>query len=116
MNSKAVYIYKKPGRKDFTGVALFVEQRNEGSLIYHDTCHGHELIGRMKEETDDGCIFEANEEDNVYPGEWQFKLLTIEAFRRKYYEIVVDGDIIAQTLHTTEDLWEWYRTKYEIYP
>ncbi len=41
-------------------------------------------------------------------GEWEFKALTIEDVRRGVVWIE-NGDIIAKTIQTTDDLQEWYR-------
>jgi hypothetical protein len=48
------------------------------------------------------------------PGEWQFKVLTIEEFKHKYYKLVESGQALAAKLNTTEDLHQWYRKEFKI--
>ncbi|NLN42108.1 MAG: hypothetical protein GX160_09040, partial [Clostridiales bacterium] len=63
----------------------------------------------IKEETEKGFTFIS---EGYMPGEWQFKVLTIEEFKRKYYELVEGGQALAAKLNTTEDLHQWYRREF----
>lgn len=111
MDRRAVYVYKWTGEDEFIGLALNVHIYN-GKLRFYDTNRPHEIEGKVTSEDEKGFIFMSS---GYMPGEWQFKLLTIEDFRRKYYKLVVDGDILAAKIKTTEDLYEWYRKQFKIF-
>ena len=108
MNRRTVYTKKWPGRKRPSSIAMNCHVR-DGLLCYYDTIRVHGIEGEVIEDGDDGFKFRS---DGFEPGIWEFKVLTIEDFRREIYKIVGNGDIIAQTVHTTDDLQQWYRTKF----
>ncbi|MEG6566866.1 hypothetical protein V6B95_07780 [Thermoanaerobacterium saccharolyticum] len=110
MDRQAVYIYKLPYEKSFTGIALDVHM-HKGNLRYFDTNRGHEIPGKITEETEKGFIFIS---EGSMPGEWQFKVLTIEEFKSKYYKLVEGGQTLVAKLKTTEDLHQWYRREFII--
>lgn len=114
MNRRKVYVYKKTRDKDFNGLALdcHMHQRkgeSQKELWFDATGHPHMIEGEVIKETKDGFIFRS---DGYEPGEWTFKELTIEDFRRKYYRLVCEGETMAYVLKTTEDLYSWYRQEF----
>lgn len=111
MDRRKVYVYKWTGEKDFGSLALdcHMHQRKgevEKELWFEDPGRPHMIAGEVVKETESGFIFRS---DGFRPGEWEFKELTIEDFRRKYYKLVGEGETIAAKIQTTEDLHEWYR-------
>ncbi len=110
MDRQAVYIYMLPDEESFTGIALDVHM-HKGNLRYFDTNRGHEIPGKITGETEKGFAFIS---EGYMPGEWQFKVLTIEEFKRKYYKLVEGGQTLAAKLKTTEDLHQWYRREFII--
>lgn len=109
MNPKAVYIWKWPGEKEYDGLALGTHMRN-GHLGFHDTDRGHGFPGKVIRDTEDGFTFQCT--GDFEPGNWEFRLLTIEMFKREYWKLVQDGEVLAVTIKTTEDLHEWYRNEF----
>jgi len=107
IDKRVVYIFKLPEEEDFTGIALDVHTHN-GNLRFFDTNRGHEIPGKVTNEDEKGFIFTST------AGEWHFKVLTIEEFKRKYYKLVIDGEIMAAKIKTTEDLHQWYRMEFKI--
>ena len=110
INQRAVYVFKPAGAKDFTGIALDVHIHKE-NLRFFDTNRGHELPGKVTMETENGFTFTST---GTTAGEWQFKVLTIEEFKRKHYKLAEDGQTIAAKLKTTDDLHQWYRREFKI--
>lgn len=110
IDQRAVYVFKPPGEKDFTGIALDVHIHKE-ALRFFDTNRGHELPGKVTQETDNGFIFTST---GIIQGEWQFKVLGIGEFKRKYFKLVEGGQVLATKLQTTEDLHQWYRREFKI--
>lgn len=110
IDQRAVYVFKPPGEKDFTGIALDVHIHKE-TLRFFDTNRGHELSGKVTQETDNGFIFTST---GIIQGEWQFKVLGIGEFKRKYFKLVEGGQTLAAKLQTTEDLHQWYRREFKI--
>ena len=110
INQRAVYVFRLAGEKDFTGMALDVHIHN-GSLRFFDTNRGHEIPGKVTNEDEKGFIFTST---GTMPGEWRFKVLTIEEFKRKRYKMVEGGEAIAAKIKTTDDLHQWYRREFKI--
>ena len=46
--------------------------------------------------------------------DWTFREVTIQEFRNSLWQYVGNGYGIAKAIHTTEDLWEWYRKTFPI--
>lgn len=113
MDNKAVYVFKAPAEYGIEGLALDVHLHTDEdglvSLRFDDTVRGHEQYGTVKEETSDGFTFECTE---GLEGTWEFKCLSLAMFRQKYFKYATNGDIIAKTMHSTADLWEWYRRNF----
>lgn len=114
ISQKKVYVYKWAGEKEFNGVALDCQMHkdrlsSENQLWFDATGHPHMIKGEIIRETADGFTFRS---DGFKPGEWEFKELTIEDFRRKYYKLVGAGEAIAAKINTTEDLHEWFRKQF----
>lgn len=110
INRRAVYVFRLPDEKEFTGVALDVHMHN-GNLRFFDTNRGHKIEGKVTAETEDGFTFTST---GAMPGEWRFKVLTIEEFKRKHYKLVEGGEALATKIKTTDDLHEWYRREFKI--
>lgn len=114
INQRKVYLYKWAGEKEFIGIALdcHMHQRTGEDwkeLWFDATGRGHMIKGEIARETQDGFVFRS---DGFKPGEWIFKELTIEDFRRKYCKLVGAGEAIAAKINTTEDLHEWFRKQF----
>ena len=108
---RKAYYYRWPDEhRKMTGIALDVHVHTDPKwgpeLRFDETGHPHMIEGEIVRETEDGFIFRS---DGAFRGEWEFRELTIEDFRRFAYRYVEGGDIIAAKIHTTEDLHEWYR-------
>lgn len=110
INQRAVYIFKPAGGKDFTGIAMDMHM-HKGGLRFFDTNRGHEIPGKITEETEKGFSFTST---GYAPGEWIFKMLTIQEFKRKYFKLVEGGQVMAAKLKTTDDLHQWYRREFKI--
>lgn len=110
MNQRAVYVFKMAGERYFTGIALDVHI-HKGNLRFFDTNRGHEIPGEVTDEAERGFTFRS---EGYAPGKWQFKILTIEEFKRKYYKLVEGGQTLAAKLKTTDDLHQWYRREFKI--
>lgn len=108
MDRRAVYQYKRPGADGFSGLAMDVHLHG-GRLRFFDTLRGHELEGSLGQEQDDAFTYES---ESAVPGVWQFQVLTLAEFKARAYKNVVDGDVLAATIKSTEDLHEWYRKEY----
>jgi len=109
ISRRAIYVYKTAEGTEYTGMALDVHVHTNGNLRFYDTIRGHDMVGELKQQDKNSFIFTMK---HYIPGDWHFKILTIEDFKRKYYKTVVNGDIIAAKIHTTDDLHFWYRQKY----
>lgn len=70
---------------------------------------GHEIEGRVTEDGEEAFTFIS---EGFEPGPWYFEKMTIEWFRREGYKIVAGSNCILQTVHTTEELQEWYYKKF----
>ena len=103
MDQRAVY-FQTTGGRDFTDRAAV--HIHKEALRFFDTNRGHELPGKVTQETDNGFTFTST---GITQGEWQFKVLGIGEFKRKYYKLVEGGQTLAAKLKTTEDLHQWYR-------
>lgn len=112
MDRRKVYYFCWPEEKEYTGLACdchLHEDDHPGETqlwFLSPPDRGHMIDGELVRHTEDGFIFRAS---LCYPGEWIFRELTIEEFRRKIYRHVEEGSILAQVIHTTDDLHEWYR-------
>ena len=94
MNRRTTYTFTWPGRKKPNGLAMNCHMK-DGQLRFFDTGRGHMIDGTVAKDGDGAFTFRSA---GFEPGEWEFKALTIE-----------NGDVIAKTIQTTEDLQEWYR-------
>jgi hypothetical protein len=116
MDNRKVYVYKTTGEKDFSGIACDCHMHQRSGEDWKELWfleppdHGHMIQGKVKDETENGFTFRS---EGYAPGDWTFKVLTIQDFRRKYSKLVVEGDVIANTIKTTEDLHEWYRKEFK---
>lgn len=104
MNRRLTYTVKWPGSKKPDGLAMNCHMKN-GQLRFFSTIRGHMIDGEVIKDGEEAFTFRS---DGFEPGEWEFKALTIEDVRRGVVWIE-NGDIIAKTIQTTEDLQEWYR-------
>ena len=104
MNRRTTYTFKWPGRKKPNGLAMNCHMK-DGQLRFYDTNRGHMIDGKVVKDGDGAFTFQSA---GFEPGEWEFKALTIEDVRRGVVWIE-NGDIIAKTIQTTDDLQEWYR-------
>lgn len=114
IDRRKVYYYRVTGEPKYTGLAMDCQMHQRDredwkELWFFDTIRPHMFEGEIVRETEDGFVFRS---DGVFPGEWTFKELTIEEFRRWVYKHVELGEVIATKVHTTADLHEWYRKKF----
>lgn len=115
MDRRKVYIYKMTSDNDFGDLACDCHMNQRDGEDWKELWfltppdRGHMIEGEVLRETEDGFVFQS---DGYDPGEWTFKVLTIQDFKREYFINVVDGKVLAQTIKTTEDLHEWYRKEF----
>lgn len=110
MDRRAIYVLKITNSYDFTSIAMDVHM-HQGHIRYYDTNRGHEIEGEIIFEDEKGFKFLSEGFD---PGVWEFKILTIEYFKEQFYKNVVIGSIIAEKIHTTDDLHFWYRREFGV--
>ncbi len=106
IDRRKAYYYRWTGEPKFSGLAVDVHIRNDELWFLSPPDHPHMQPGEVVRGIEDGFVFRC---DGYKPGEWIFKELTIEEFRRWIYKHVGMGEAIAAKIHTTEDLHEWYR-------
>lgn len=111
MDRRKVFFYRVTGEKKYTGLAMDCQMHQRKGedwkeLWFFDTIHPHMIEGEIVKETEDGFTFRS---DGVYPGDWTFKVVTIEEFRRWIFKHVGMGEVISAKIQTTQDLHEWYR-------
>ena len=114
IDRRKVYYYRVAGEPKYTGLAMDCqmhqrEQEDWKELWFFDTIRPHMFEGEIIRETEDGFVFRS---DETIPGEWVFKELTIEDYRRWVHKYIGAGEIVAEKIRTTADLHEWYRKKY----
>lgn len=114
IDRRKVFYYMLPDEKKYTGLGLdcHMHQRKDEKwkeLWFDDSMHPHMIEGEIVSKTEDGFVFRS---DGFEPGEWVFKVVTIENFRRWIYKHVGMGEVIAAKIHTTDDLHEWYRKNF----
>lgn len=112
IDRRKVYYYRVTGEAKYTGLAMdcqIHQQEDWKELWFFDSIRPHMIDGEIVRETEDGFLFRS---DRAYPGEWTFKELTLEEFRRWVYQYVGMGEVIVEKIHTTADLHEWYRKKF----
>lgn len=104
MDRRKTYTYKLPREKKQSGLALNCHMK-DGKLRFFSTLRGHMIAGEIVKDGEDAFTFRST---GYEPGDWEFKVLTIEDVRRGIV-MIENGDIIAKTIRTTDDLQEWYR-------
>ncbi|GHU96726.1 hypothetical protein FACS1894208_11720 [Clostridia bacterium] len=109
MDGKTVYAIKFAGDLDYTNIACRCELRNEddfkGLCYLTPPDRPHMIEGAIIEETPDGFKFKST---SYAPGEWKFKALTIDNFRKEYHKLVIGGAQIAGSVSTTEELYDYF--------
>lgn len=116
-NDRALYcILEAPGssRKPGTQLALHVQlwaatKDEPETLCFYDTGRGHMIPGQVVGIEDHAIRFE-----DERGGIWELREVTIQEYRHRLAKTVPNGDEIAKTIKTTEDLWEWYRKTFPI--
>lgn len=111
INRKAVYVIKFPQNDWAKGISIGIDVHiYKGCLCYASgPDRGHMIKGNFGKYIDGGFTWIS---EGYAPGEWTVKELTIEAFKRRYFKELLDrtqAEAMAATIHTTEDLWEYYR-------
>ena len=97
MNRRTTYTFTWPGRKKPNGLAMNCHMK-DGQLRFFDTGRGHMIDGTVAKDGDGAFTFRSA---GFEPGEWEFKARGVVW--------IENGDVIAKTIQTTEDLQEWYR-------
>lgn len=112
-NDKALYvILKSPHRAGDNGTQLALHVQlwdNPERLCFDDTARGHMIEGEMAEMLAHSFTFKDRN-----GGTWELREVTIQEYRHRLAKHIENGDYIAKTLKTTEDLWEWYRKAFPI--
>lgn len=117
-NRKVLYIiYESPISKKGNQLAIHVHiQEEESILVFHNTGRGHMFESSIKETFDNGFIFEVKRD---YPtamnGLWKSREITIEEFEHKIYKCVGNREGIAKHIHSTEDVWQYFRQLFPMY-
>ena len=114
-NDKALYvILKSPHSIRPTQLALHVQlwEGTDGypeTLCFHDTNRGHMIQGETVGTDEHSLRFKDRDGE-----EWELREVTIQEFRHRLAKHVSDGDEIAKTIKSTEDLWEFYRKTFPL--
>ena len=109
-NKNALYEIKKSPYGDGKQVVLHVtDMFRNGYLCFDDTNRGHSIQGTIISVRENGFSFV-----DLKNCEWEFEEVTIEYFRTDLYKYVLNGDNIAKSCSSTEDLWNYYRKEYPI--
>lgn len=112
MDRRKVYISRSATEKEFSEIACDCHI-HEGELRYKSSADRyHSLAGAIIKDGDDSFTF--SKASGYAAGDWTFKELTLQDFRRKYYKLVCEGDTIAAIIKTTADLHEWFRKEFKI--
>ena len=114
IDQRKVYYYSRSAGEKYNGLAmdchLHQQDDEDGEeLWFFDSIHPHMIEGEIVREIRDGFVFRS---DGVFPGEWTFKELTIEEFRRWVYKYIGAGEVVAEEIRSTADLHEWYRKQF----
>ena len=104
IKTEALYVHTNPiiGGND-KYIAVAVQEFRPGVLAFFSTERGHTIEGKITSDN------EGNVRVVDKHGIWEFTPCTLDMFRRKYKNDVINGDDIAEVCETTDDLWEWYR-------
>jgi hypothetical protein len=108
INQRAVYVFKRPEEKlhrDSAGVTF--TKKTSDFLIPTEAMRYRQGHRGDRE----GFHIHIRRSSAA---EWQFKVLTIEEFKRKYYKLVEGGQTLAAKIKTTDDLHQWYRREFKI--
>ena len=110
IDRRKAYYYRWTGEPKFSGIAVDVHVHTgtggKELRFISPPERPHSQPGAVLRETAGGFVFRS---DGFMPGEWVFKELTIEEFRRWIAKRVGMGEDIASKITTTDDLHEWYR-------
>ncbi len=115
MDRRKVYIYKFPDERDFIGLACDCHMHQRSGEAWRELWfldppeHGHMIEGEVLRETAEGFIFRS---DGFKSGEWCFRELTIDIFKQSFYRHVVNGDALAKTISSTEELHALFRKEF----
>ncbi len=114
-NEKALYVIDFSPHGSNQQLALHIIVRDSPDkpgtpeLCFYDTNRGHMIRGKMKSTQEHGFTWTDWRGDD-----WTFREVTIQEFRNSLWQYVGNGYGIAKAIHTTEDLWEWYRKTFPI--
>lgn len=93
IDRRKVYYYRVTGEPKYTGLAMDCQMHQRDredwkELWFFDTIRPHMFEGEIVRETEDGFVFRS---DETIPGEWVFKELTIEDYRRWVHKYIGAG-------------------------
>ena len=110
-NDRALYVIKKSPLNKEPQLALHVQlwAGIPAILRFHDTIQEYKILGKVAKIEDDAIHFKATD-----GGLWTLQELTIEEYRLNVAKHVEHGEILANTIKSTERLWEWYRKQYPL--
>ena len=114
-NEKALYVIDFSPHGSNQQLALHIIVRDSPDkpgtpeLCFYDSNRGLMIRGKMKNTQDHGFTWTDWRGDD-----WTFREVTIQEFRNNLWQYVGNGYGIAKVIHTTEDLWEWYRKTFPI--
>lgn len=114
-NPKALYVISKTharGLQPAAEIAMYVQiwpdsLGQKHSLFYYDTDRGHAIPGEITGIGDTSIRF--RDKDGVI---WDLDEVTIDEYRNNLAEHLDNGQEIAKSCKTTEQLWAWYRKEY----
>jgi hypothetical protein len=113
MDRRKVYVYETAGEHAFEGIAcdcqLWDNPGFKGLVFLTPPGRGHMIDGEFVGDTPHGFIFKATK---TSPGEWEFNELTIDNLKREYHRLVIGGTSLAETIQTTDELYEWFRNEF----
>ena len=104
----AVYILEKSPYANGVQIVLNVTDLfKQGYICFDDTNRGHMIKGNVVSQCETSFVFldDRNEE-------WEFVEISIETFRKEFYKLIVNGDLIREQCNTTEELWKYFREQF----
>ena len=110
-NDRALYVIKKSPLNNDTQLALHVQlwAGIPEILRFHDTIQEYKIPGRVAKIEDDAIHFKDTD-----GATWTLQEVTIEEYRLRLAKHVEYGEILANSIKSTEKLWQWYRNQYPL--
>lgn len=114
-NPEAIYVISKTHARELqpaAEIAMYVQIWPDSfgqkhTLFYYDTDRGHAIPGKIVGIADTSIRFQ-DKSGTV----WDLNEVTIDEYRNNLADYLVNGQEIAKSCKTTEQLWARYRNAY----